>query len=194
MQIGRRIKKNREYLHMTQNELALKVGMSRSYLADVERDRYNPSLSTLNKIADALNVSLDKLTGQSASIIIEDRLEELNISKLELSQKAKVSENYLTRLDDIQPDEADYEIITGVAKALGISPGKLRAALARQEPPLPDNDSIGVRSTPEEDFADSYHKSLTFPIDLTGLDERDIEMLQSMADMLRNKKSQKEEV
>jgi transcriptional regulator with XRE-family HTH domain len=41
--------------------LARKANMSRSYLADVERDRYNPSVDTLKAIAGALNVGVNDL-------------------------------------------------------------------------------------------------------------------------------------
>lgn len=57
MTVGNNIKTIRKRKHLTQEELAKKAKMSRSYLADVERDRYNASISTLKSIAAALNVS-----------------------------------------------------------------------------------------------------------------------------------------
>lgn len=35
--------------------------MSRSYLADLERNRYNPSIATLNAIAESLGVNASEL-------------------------------------------------------------------------------------------------------------------------------------
>lgn len=57
MSLGERIKNIRKSRGLTQGQLSAKANISRSYLADVERDRYNPSVDTLTTIATALNVS-----------------------------------------------------------------------------------------------------------------------------------------
>lgn len=57
MDIGLKIKSYRKQSGFTQEELAKKAFISRSYLADVERNRYNPSLETLDKIISALNIT-----------------------------------------------------------------------------------------------------------------------------------------
>lgn len=59
--IGNNIKKLRNQKGLTQKELAEKCNLSRSYLADLERDRYNPSLESLKLIANSLGVSLSFL-------------------------------------------------------------------------------------------------------------------------------------
>ena len=46
---------------MTQLELAKKTELSRSYIGDIEKDRYNPSVSTLQLIATATNTPLEDL-------------------------------------------------------------------------------------------------------------------------------------
>jgi transcriptional regulator with XRE-family HTH domain len=56
MSIGKQIKSYRKQKGFTQEGLAMKANISRSYLADVERDRYNPSLDTLTRIAAALEI------------------------------------------------------------------------------------------------------------------------------------------
>jgi len=61
MSIGTRIKSFRKQRGLTQVKLAEKAGISRSYLADVEADRYNPSLSTLMELAQALGISVSCL-------------------------------------------------------------------------------------------------------------------------------------
>lgn len=60
MNIGNKIKDLRKSNKMTQLELAAKSNISRSYLADIERNRYNASLDTLKAIATALNVNLNE--------------------------------------------------------------------------------------------------------------------------------------
>jgi transcriptional regulator with XRE-family HTH domain len=62
--IGDNIKLFRKKAKMTQMELAKKANISRSYLADVERNRYNPSFDTLKAIASALNVPISSLIGE----------------------------------------------------------------------------------------------------------------------------------
>jgi len=61
MSIGEKIKLHRKNAKLTQVQLAEKANMSRSYLADLERNRYNPSLDTLTAIANALNINVSNL-------------------------------------------------------------------------------------------------------------------------------------
>ncbi|HBV97736.1 MAG TPA: hypothetical protein DEF36_11920 [Desulfotomaculum sp.] len=188
MHLGDRIKKVREGLNFTQKELALKANISRSYLADIENNRYNPSLDTLTKIAGALDVSPDRLTGETARSLIEDRLEELSMPLSELAHKAEVPLAFLTNLDSVIPDEGDYDYVTKIAKALGVQPGSLRAALARQEPPIYD----GPKSNPEEDFAMVSEASMDYACgdDWTEAELKEIERFK---DFLRMKRSQKKD-
>lgn len=59
--IGERIKEARKTAGLTQLELAKKTELSRSYIGDIEKDRYNPSVSTLQLIATATNTPLENL-------------------------------------------------------------------------------------------------------------------------------------
>ena len=63
MSIGLRIKEARQNARLTQQELAVKTNLSRSYIGDIEKDRYNPSVSTLQLIAQAVNISPSSLIG-----------------------------------------------------------------------------------------------------------------------------------
>src|SRR5690606_42014749 len=65
MSIGGNIKRIRKEKGLTQKELADKCNLSRSYLADVERDRYNPSLDTLMVIDKNLDVKVRNLLGEN---------------------------------------------------------------------------------------------------------------------------------
>ena len=51
------IKERREQLGISQKELAEKVGMSQSFLCDIEQGRSKPSIDTAIKIAQVLNVA-----------------------------------------------------------------------------------------------------------------------------------------
>ena len=51
------VKERREELDLSQKELAEKVGISQSFLCDIEQGRSKPSIDTALKIAEALNIS-----------------------------------------------------------------------------------------------------------------------------------------
>ena len=59
--LGTNIKEARKKAGLTQMELAKLTNLSRSYIGDIEKDRYNPSLATLKAIANALNQPLDSI-------------------------------------------------------------------------------------------------------------------------------------
>ncbi|SFM40510.1 helix-turn-helix transcriptional regulator [Pelosinus propionicus] len=67
MSIGENIKHFRKQKKLTQGQLAELANMSRSYVADIERDRYNPSVDTLKTIAQALEIGTNLLLGENIS-------------------------------------------------------------------------------------------------------------------------------
>ncbi|WP_191556426.1 helix-turn-helix domain-containing protein [Metabacillus idriensis] len=72
MTLGENLKSLRKKAKLTQTQLSEKANISRSYLADVERDRYNPSVSTLNSIAAALGISISELIDEQKESILPD--------------------------------------------------------------------------------------------------------------------------
>lgn len=59
--VGRRIKEIREIKDMSQKDLAYVSDIDRSYIASVESGKRNISIVNLEKIAVALDVSLNEL-------------------------------------------------------------------------------------------------------------------------------------
>lgn len=57
--VGSRIKHLRELKGWTQQVLADRTGVSRSYLGELERDVSQPTVTVLKRIADAFGVPLD---------------------------------------------------------------------------------------------------------------------------------------
>ncbi|CAM2952545.1 helix-turn-helix transcriptional regulator [Hathewaya histolytica] len=55
------IKETRMESGITQTELASNIGMSTSFICDIEAGRKNPSIGTLALIVKELNMSLDKI-------------------------------------------------------------------------------------------------------------------------------------
>jgi transcriptional regulator with XRE-family HTH domain len=61
VRLGNRIRTLRKKRGWTQVEMAEKVGIDRSFLADVERGKRNVSILNLDLMADGLKVSLSQL-------------------------------------------------------------------------------------------------------------------------------------
>ena len=58
--IGLRIKELRTTLGLSQEKLALKAEIDRTYLAGVEQGKRNPSIRSLEKIINALGVNFSE--------------------------------------------------------------------------------------------------------------------------------------
>lgn len=58
--IGLRIKELRTSLGLSQEKLALKAEIDRTYLAGVEQGKRNPSIKSLEKIIEALEVNFSE--------------------------------------------------------------------------------------------------------------------------------------
>lgn len=61
IKLGQRIRQLRVKLDLTQEDLAFKVGVDRSYMGFIERGEKNPTLTTLMKIAKVLKIPLVEL-------------------------------------------------------------------------------------------------------------------------------------
>jgi transcriptional regulator with XRE-family HTH domain len=59
--LGTAIKKQRSSLGISQEELAHRAGLHRTYVSDLERGARNPSIDSIEKIARALELSVSKL-------------------------------------------------------------------------------------------------------------------------------------
>ena len=81
MNVGKRIKALRRQKKLTLNELSRKVGISISFLSDIENGRSNPSLERLKDIAEALDTSVSFLMGE------DNPMQKDKISDEELDKK-----------------------------------------------------------------------------------------------------------
>lgn len=61
LKLGKRTRSLRLDRGWTQEELAHRTGLNRSYMSEVERGKSDVSLSTLQKIAKTLGISLAEL-------------------------------------------------------------------------------------------------------------------------------------
>ena len=157
MTVGERIKKIRTNQGLSTYDLAKATGISQSSISKLENGNRKADNVILEKISEALNISIDRLTGESVSSIIEKQLEKMNISLNDVAKKACVPVKWLSDIDSFVPGEMEFMIdeapreldwndtigeytsykwITQVADVLGLPGGILRSALARQETPM----------------------------------------------------------
>lgn len=66
--LGSKIKQVRKNKNMRQDDLAIKSNLSRTYICDIENGRYSPSLQSLLKISDALEVQLNELVSPESEV------------------------------------------------------------------------------------------------------------------------------
>lgn len=55
------VRNRRKFLHLSQEELALRAGVDRTYVSQIERRVSNPSLLILSRLSDVLQMDLTQL-------------------------------------------------------------------------------------------------------------------------------------
>ncbi|ADI00452.1 helix-turn-helix domain-containing protein [Salisediminibacterium selenitireducens] len=144
------LKKLRKERGMSMRKLAELSGVSRSTLHDIENlNMKSTTLNTLEKLADALDVSVNYLIVESIEHLIEEYLKEAKMSHSELAHKADLKLEYIQKLADVIPDMEDYENVRKIARIMHANVDELIASLAKQEPPVYENLNPTL---PEEDF------------------------------------------
>lgn len=92
--LGNAIKSTRSALGISQEELAARAGLHRTYISDVERGVRNPSIAIVEKLAQALKLSISALferaskNGRLSSGVLEILLVEDNSHDIELTTRA----------------------------------------------------------------------------------------------------------
>src|ERR1700736_4389503 len=94
--LGIAIKTQRTSLSISQEELAHRAGLHRTYVSDLERGVRNPSVDSIEKLARALRLSVSTLfeqaskdneTKQTAEILlVQDNLRDVDLTKQSFTQ------------------------------------------------------------------------------------------------------------
>ena len=79
MEFSERLKNLRKQAHLTQVDVAEKLGISQPAYASWERGIKKPTQENLVKIAQILNVSIDYLVGNSDGNLKEDELDNVEL-------------------------------------------------------------------------------------------------------------------
>jgi CheY-like chemotaxis protein len=98
--LGNAIKEQRSAMGISQEELAARAGLHRTYVSEVERGERNPSITSIEKLAQALKVSFTTLferAGQPSArrdaleiLLVEDNPIDVELTKSAF-QKAQIT-------------------------------------------------------------------------------------------------------
>lgn len=121
--LGEKIRLIRESKVMTLSDFAHQVGISVSYLSEIERGNVYPAVHTLRAIAENLEVSVSNLVGRGGSLGAKLRMarEEQGLTQAELARSAGLSPGLIGQIEHgkVQPSLQTIEKVAGV---LGTSP------------------------------------------------------------------------
>ncbi|MCY8546878.1 helix-turn-helix transcriptional regulator [Bacillus subtilis] len=137
MTVGQRIKAIRKERKLTQVQLADKANLSRSYLADIERDRYNPSLSTLESVAGALGVQVSAIVGEEN--LIKEEPAEYN---------AKEEKDIAKRMEEIRRDLENSDGLSFSGEPM--SPEAIESLMEAMEHIVRQTQRINKKYTPKK--------------------------------------------
>lgn len=71
MSLGQRIRKRRQTMKLTQQQLAEALGVTPQHISAVEKDKRTPSLDSLAKLAEELGVTVDYLVTGKEGVITD---------------------------------------------------------------------------------------------------------------------------
>lgn len=86
---GKQLQKYRELAGYSQEDLAEKIDCSSIFISYIERGQKSPSLNTLIKLANTLNISVDILLGKEMANYTSEKLKniEKRLSSLPLKER-----------------------------------------------------------------------------------------------------------
>ena len=73
-QVGPAIRTLRDEVGISQEELAGRSGLDRTYISGIERGRRNPSVRFLQRVSDALGTTLDVIFVWTAQSFVDTQL------------------------------------------------------------------------------------------------------------------------
>ena len=88
LEVGNRIREARKKKDLTQTELGMEIGYSMNGIAKIERGESDPKLSSLLKIAAALDLDIDYVVGSDKSEFIK-ALQSVIINQVQRAEAAE---------------------------------------------------------------------------------------------------------
>ncbi|BAH06767.1 helix-turn-helix domain-containing protein [Clostridium kluyveri] len=116
MNVGAKIKEIRESKNLTQKQLAEKIGVTPVTITRYENNKREPSIETLNKIAKALDVTINDLAGEKDTVT-KKVLKQLISGGVNLEQLSTDTKIHIDRLNSLlKNDDATCDEIQQIAK------------------------------------------------------------------------------
>ncbi|MCL4425540.1 MAG: helix-turn-helix domain-containing protein [Firmicutes bacterium] len=133
--VGAEIRRLRRQRGLTLKELADRVGLSTSYLSEVERELKRPSIEALERLTGLLRIPLGSLipvtqaydagmaTGMSGRLgkKLKQLRESMDLSQAELAQRAGLSGGLIGQIESGKT-RPSLKTVQRLADALGVSP------------------------------------------------------------------------
>lgn len=119
LKLGRRIQERREQMGLSLRELAAQSGVTASFLSQLERGQSNPSLKTLQAVANTLDVSIFYLLVEESSdshYLVRNQqgphflLSDSNVDLETLSPGPEMDQKMLAFVGRLQPGY-DHEVV-----------------------------------------------------------------------------------
>lgn len=125
LSIGENLKLIRKQKKQSQTLFAKSLGISRTYLSDLENDRKSPSIETVTKIAEKLNISTlylleGKKTFEDLSIKDQTRLRKEHLENLTTINEGELLSLFYY-LDNLEDNRFNNETVSLLYKALKYS-------------------------------------------------------------------------
>lgn len=113
MNIGARIRSFRQRLHLSQEELADRAEINRTYLSQLENSRSSPTLEILERIARALEVEVTELISEASAAREPEPQSEISHEKPTYSGLQEFLEDERTHLL-MKPTPEEIEVLKSI--------------------------------------------------------------------------------
>lgn len=121
MTIGENVKKIRKEKGLTQKELGERLGITQSAIGQFENDKTSPTITTISKIANALDVEIDKIMNIPMQYTYEHTYlnqERIKIPDINYIKKREQLLSNFNKLNDLGQNKIleDIEDLTALPK------------------------------------------------------------------------------
>ena len=150
MELGKRIKQRRKEMRFSLRDLAKKVDLTASFLSQIERDQASPSIDSLRKISQALNVPvfyfLLEQEGPSP-VVRRDQRRQLSLPEANITYQLltpNVDRKMEVILAELDPNDGEVPLVhyQHTEECIFVLEGKLDVTLGNEVHRLEAGDSI----------------------------------------------------
>ncbi|KUO50110.1 MAG: MerR family transcriptional regulator [Desulfitibacter sp. BRH_c19] len=148
--IGKKIREKRQELNMSLKDLEEKTNLTRGFISQVERDIAEPSISSLRKIAEALNVPIFYFLMDNQShdpVVRKNTRRVLNVQDSDLSLEMlcpELNRNIQMVIGRLKPGSSDCDepLVHLGEEIILVMEGKMQITLGDSDYTLEEGDSV----------------------------------------------------